>query len=90
VAQLDFDADEGCFAYWMEPVTNLTSVRRAVDCPREIVAGETIRLAGRVCFRESSDEARREPVRCPYQLLKIQDALETGEGEWSLSPHDER
>lgn len=89
IPYLDFHAEKGCHAYWHDPTTEISSERREVRCPREMVAGERMRLSGRVCFRESSDAPRRGPVRCAYQLIKIQEALRTGEGEWDLAPLEE-
>jgi len=89
IPYLDFVANKGCHAYWRDPTTMITSIRREVRCPRELTDGDSVRLAGRVCFRESPDAARRGPIRCPYQLIKIQEALRDGEGEWDLSPQEE-
>jgi hypothetical protein len=37
-------------------------------CPLVIEVGESIRIAGKACFRESKDPARVEPVVCPDPL----------------------
>ena len=42
-----------------------------VDCPGDLEDGERIRLAGRVCLRESGNAHRSLPVRCPSQLVDV-------------------
>jgi hypothetical protein len=46
-----------------------------VPCPGQIANGERIRLAGKVCLRESPGDASREvPVLCPDHLLVLERA----------------
>lgn len=40
----------------------------ATPCPLELSVGESIRIVGKTCQRESSDPARVEPVVCPDPL----------------------
>ncbi len=56
-----------CWVYWQR--ADERSKPRLVRCPRDLLPGERIRLAGRTCLREGGDEARRVPVRCPGELL---------------------
>ncbi len=41
----------------------------SVPCPSDLEDGERIRLAGRVCLRESGSAHRSLPVRCPPELV---------------------
>ncbi|MEM1030239.1 MAG: hypothetical protein AAF928_21135 [Myxococcota bacterium] len=76
---------KGCFVSWRERASGRDSDPLAIRCPREVVEHEAIRLTGRTCTRESPDPSRRGPVRCAFQLVKVQRALRTGEpGPWQL------
>jgi hypothetical protein len=50
-----------------------------IPCPREVGAGERIRLAGRVCLLERHERAADLPVRCPASLVTME-ANDRGDG----------
>lgn len=76
-----------CDVYWLSGETE--SERKEIRCPRELKAGERLRLTGRTCHRESVDPQRRGPVRCSPYMLYVEDALHTREGEFYLRPRRE-
>jgi hypothetical protein len=44
------------------------SPRVQTPCPLDLAVGESIRIAGKTCVRESADPARVVPVVCPDPL----------------------
>jgi hypothetical protein len=75
---LAYKADR-CLVYWVDGQQQ--SVTRTEPCPRELQAGERVRLAGRVCIRESDNHAREGPMRCPQPLVEAEahDRLDAGD-----------
>ncbi len=57
-----------CSIYWVNGTTR--SKRRVIRCPRNMLPGERLRLAGRTCFREKTTTKRSIPVLCPKQLIR--------------------
>jgi len=57
-----------CSIYWVNGTTR--SKRRMIRCPRSLLPGERLRLAGRTCFREKTTAKRRVPVLCPKQIIR--------------------
>jgi len=57
-----------CTVYWVEGPQQ--SMFRQEPCPRELEPGERVRLAGRLCIRESDNHAREGPMRCPQPLVE--------------------
>ncbi len=76
--------EDVCVVYWQEPTR--ASIRKIIPCPREIDAGERLRLAGRTCMREAAESARNIPVRCPKQVLAAEYDDRNGQGEYLLVP----
>lgn len=74
--------EKKCNIYWVED--GQRSVTRSRACPREVAPGEKIRLTGRTCMRESLEQARNVPVRCPRELYKAAEADRSGEGPEQL------
>jgi hypothetical protein len=75
---------ESCVVFWEEGLR--TSKRAEVPCPREIEAGERLRLVGRTCMRESNDPKRSVPARCPKHIFYAELHDEQGKGEFKLAP----
>ena len=72
-----------CVVYWTSATEE--SEREEILCPRELKAGERLRLTGRTCHRESPDPARQGPARCSPYMLYVDRALRAGgEGEYAL------
>jgi hypothetical protein len=61
------DVGERCTLFWEEGEQR--SEPQPTPCPREVQAGERIRLSDRVCMRESGDSSRQQPVRCPAVMV---------------------
>jgi hypothetical protein len=61
------DVGEHCTIFWEEGEQR--SEPQPTPCPRELQAGERIRLSDRVCMRESGDSSRQQPVRCPAAVV---------------------
>ena len=73
-----------CLVYWTEGERQSTS--KPLRCPRALVPGEKLRLAGKTCMRHSSQPERNVPVRCPSELFYAERDERAGEGEWKLAP----
>ncbi len=73
---------DGCSVHWLQD--GQRSVGKAVPCPRELEAGERMRLAGRTCMRESERAERNVPIRCNKELFYAEKADQEGQGEWHL------
>lgn len=79
--------DARCAVYWQQ--NGARSVKKTVDCPRDLEAGERLRLTGMTCHRESAEARREVPVRCASPLFEVREALASGEGAFHL-PADPR
>jgi len=73
-----------CTVYWVDGQAH--SVSRPEPCPRELEPGERVRLAGRVCMRESDNPAREGPMRCPQPLVESAVDDRRDAGEMRLAP----
>ncbi len=76
------NTDNQCAVFWT--TEDQRSIRRTIRCPREVEPAERLRLAGRVCFRESTDVARQGPVRCPPDILRADRDDRADAGEYLL------
>lgn len=76
------NTDNRCAVFWTSE--NRRSIRREIRCPREVEPAERLRLAGRVCFRESADTDRQGPVRCPPDILRADRDDRADAGEYML------
>ncbi len=81
------NTDNQCAVFWISE--DKRSVRREIRCPREVEPAERLRLAGRVCFRESADVARQGPVRCPPDVLRADRDDRADAGEYFLPEKEE-
>ena len=73
---------DGCSVHWLQD--GRRSIGKTVPCPRELEAGERMRLAGRTCIRESERAERNVPIRCNKELFYAEKADKEGQGEWHL------
>jgi hypothetical protein len=65
-----------CEVYFVDG--DVFSVPESTPCPLDLLPGERMRIAGRTCMRESSDQAREIPVVCPDALTN-REKIERGE-----------
>jgi hypothetical protein len=59
-----------CEVYAADP--DGTSPATPTPCPPDLSPGERIRIAGKVCMRESDDPDRQKPVVCPDPLTDFE------------------
>ncbi|MBI4702409.1 MAG: hypothetical protein HY744_14910 [Deltaproteobacteria bacterium] len=57
-----------CAVYWTDGEQRSASVPAL--CPRSLLPGERLRLAGQSCLREGGGPERAVPVRCPGELVR--------------------
>jgi hypothetical protein len=62
--------DARCEVYAADP--DGTTPATSTPCPPDLAPGERIRIAGKVCMRESDDPSRRQPVVCPDPLTDFE------------------
>lgn len=62
--------EERCDVYSVDGAA--TSAPESFPCPKDLLAGERIRIVGKTCTLESPDPERSEPVVCPDPLTNFE------------------